>query len=433
MERLLRHYVRLLEEATARPEAGVWELELMEEGERRLILGEWSGREVEWGEERSVGELEESVRAENLAYVMYTSGSTGVPKGVMVSHGAVSNCLRWMREAFGVGEGDRVLQKATVSFDASVAEVFWPLVSGGAVVVGEPGLQRDVEELRRVVEEEGVTVLKVVPSQLRQLVEGGSLGGGRLRLVVSGGEELRGEEAGRVGVRVANVYGPTEATINATWHEWEEGERERVAIGRPVWNVRGYVLDEVLEPVPEGVVGELWLGGAGLARGYRGRPGQTGERFVPNPYGEEGSRMYRTGDLARWLPGGELEYVGRKDEQVKVRGYRVEPGEVEGVLMGHERVSRAVVVAREEEGLGKRLVAYVVPGGEAELGLGGEQVEEWRRGFETSLEEEVGDRTFDVSGWRSSYTGEPLGEEEMREWVERTVERVRSLGARRVL
>src|SRR5262249_8390197 len=140
-----------------------------------------------------------------------------------------------------------------------------------------------------------------------------------------------------------------------------------------------------------------------------------------------------TGDLARWLGSGELEYVGRKDEQVKVRGYRVEPGEVEAVLGGHERVRRAVVVAREEEGYGKRLGADGVPASGAGRGVGGGQVEEWRRVFETSLEEEVGDRTFDVSGWRSSYTGEPLGEEEMREWVERTVERVRSLGARRVL
>src|SRR6266496_3238588 len=273
MERLLRHYVRLLEEATARPEAGVWELELMEEGERRLILGEWSGREVEWGEERSVGELEESVRAENLAYVMYTSGSTGVPKGVMVSHGAVSNCLRWMREAFGGGEGDRVLQKATVSFDASVAEVFWPLVSGGAVVVGEPGLQRDVEELRRVVEEEGVTVLKVVPSQLRQPgrreaeaggerrggAEGrgggscGSEGGERVR--ADGGDDQR--DVARVGGGGEGEGGDREAGV----------ERARVRAGRGAG---------------------AGAGGSG-GRAVAGRSG-TGER-VPGEAGADGGEV----------------------------------------------------------------------------------------------------------------------------------------------
>src|SRR5215510_1575129 len=413
------------------------------DGETEAALAGVGTRVVRMGEEVVRGEREENpgvvLSGENVACLYYTSGSTGAPKGVVTTHRSMVRTFRGGGYV-ELGEGTRMVHLSPMGWDAATLEVWGPLSNGGSSVLYE-GRRVAVEEVCELVEGEGVTTLWLTSSLYNAVVEGGWLGKLRgVRELLVGGEALsvghvrRGLEE-LVGTELVNGYGPVESNVFASTHRVKElGEGARsVPIGRPVGNTQVYVVDGEQRLVPVGAVGELVIGGAGLARGYWGRGGQTGERFVPNPYGEPGSRMYRTGDLARWLGSGELEYVGRMDEQVKVRGYRVEPGEVEAVLGGHERVRRAVVVAREEEGYGKRLVAYVVPASEAERGLGAEQVEEWRRVFETSLEEEVGDRTFDVSGWRSSYTGEPLGEEEMREWVERTVERVRSLGARRVL
>ncbi|HEX8212567.1 MAG TPA: amino acid adenylation domain-containing protein [Longimicrobium sp.] len=302
----------------------------------------------------------------NLAYVIYTSGSTGMPKGVAVEHRAAVNHMRWMQDALPLGADDRVLQKTPFGFDASVWELFAPLLAGARLVLARPGGERDPEYLVRTVAEQGVTVLQVVPSLLGPLLAAGLRSCRGLRRLFSGGEPLPGELArtlaAELAAEVVNLYGPTEVCIDATWHRVTGAEEgEGIPIGRPVAGVRAYVLDAALRPVPTGVPGELYLGGAQVARGYLGRPGLTASRFVPDPYAAEpGARMYRTGDRVRWRAGGELDFLGRVDDQVKLRGFRIEPGEIEEALRAEPGVRDAVVVVREDTPGDRRLVAYVV-------------------------------------------------------------------------
>ncbi|MYX24502.1 non-ribosomal peptide synthetase, partial [Streptomyces sp. SID8380] len=296
------------------------------------------------------------------AYVLYTSGSTGRPKGVTVPHAGIANRLRWMQDHHRLGAGDRVLQKTPAGFDVSVWEFFWPLVTGATLVVVRPGGHQDPAHLADLIRRERVTTAHFVPSMLRAfLAEPTAPGCASLRRVVCSGEALPAPLAARFhevlpGCRLHNLYGPTEASVDVTAHEVGATPGGTVPIGRPVRNTRTYVLDARLRPVPPGVAGELYLAGVQLARGYLGRAALTAERFVADPYGPAGTRMYRTGDLARWTADGELEYLGRTDEQVKLRGFRVEPGEIEAALSTHEDVAHATVVLRED-----RLVAYVVP------------------------------------------------------------------------
>jgi amino acid adenylation domain-containing protein len=305
------------------------------------------------------------VHPDGLAYVMFTSGSTGRPKGVGVSHRAVVNRLVWMQEVFGLGSGERVVHKTPYSFDVSVWELFWPLLVGAGVVVAAPGGHRDAAYLVGVMGAEAVTTAHFVPSMLDVFLEEPGLGQrlGSLRRVVCSGEALGAELAGRClerlpGVGLENLYGPTEAAVDVSWHRCVAGEVV-VPIGGPVANTRLEVVDRRMERVPVGVPGELCIGGVQLARGYVGRPGLTAERFVPDPFGPPGGRLYRTGDLARWRPDGEIEYLGRWDDQVKVRGMRVELGEIEAALVAQPEVRNAAVVARDD-GTGSRLVGYVV-------------------------------------------------------------------------
>ncbi|MCA1634100.1 MAG: amino acid adenylation domain-containing protein, partial [Acidobacteria bacterium] len=322
--------------------------------------------------EQSGDALRLEMSAEHPAYVIYTSGSTGRPKGVVITHRAISNHMLWMSDEMPLDAEDRVLQKTPLSFDASVWEFYAPLLCGAQLVMAPPGAHRDSAALVRHMREESVTVVQVVPSMLRLLVEEEEIAECEsLRRVCVGGEALSAELVKRFRERVDaelyNLYGPTEATIDAS--SWRADGTERVTIGRPVSNVRMYVVDESLNPVPVGVAGELLIGGDGLARGYLNRPGLTAEKFTPNPFGEVGGgRLYRTGDLVRYLAGGELEYLGRIDHQVKVRGFRIELGEIESALEADERVRQAVVVARQEGGE-SRLVAYVVGEGAAANGL----------------------------------------------------------------
>ncbi|MEA2690884.1 MAG: hypothetical protein QOJ16_271, partial [Acidobacteriota bacterium] len=310
------------------------------------------------------------VGPEGLAYVIYTSGSTGRPKGVMMSHGAIANRLLWMAGTFPLAAADGVLQKTPYSFDASIWEIFLPLMTGARSIVAEPGSHQDVGSLLQAVAEREVTVLQLVPSLLAAFLEqeGVRPGCGSLRLLFCGGEAFPGElasrAAGRFDAGLCNLYGPTEAAIDATFHFCTPlEERGTVPIGRPLANVQVHLLDAWGEPVPPGLAGELYIGGAGLARGYAGRPELTAERFVPDPLGPApGGRLYRTGDLARLSPGGEVEFLGRVDRQVKVRGFRIELGEIETVLAQHPGVREALVASRPEpSGGGTRLVAYVVP------------------------------------------------------------------------
>ena len=342
----------------------------------------------DWGEISAQGEASNprsGVRANNAAYVIYTSGSTGQPKGVVVEHGGVVNHNVATARAFRLGAEDRVLQFSTINFDAAVEEMF-PAWSVGARVVLRPGgMLISGEELLELVEREQLTVLDLPTAYWHEWVYELALLGrplpDSLRLMVVGGDKASAEhlskwrEVAGCGVGWINTYGPTEGTIIASLYE-QEAEAEVPAtlpIGRPLANVRLYILDRQGEPVPVGVGGELCIAGVGVSRGYLNRAELTGERFCEDPYRPgmgSASRMYRTGDLARYRGDGNIEFLGRNDDQVKIRGFRVELGEIERTLKQHAGVRDAVVVAREEgRGRGKRLVAYVATsGGDGEKG-----------------------------------------------------------------
>lgn len=303
------------------------------------------------------------------AYVIYTSGSTGRPKGVVVTHRAIANRLRWMQEEFALRPGERVLHKTPIGFDVSVWELFWPLLSGATTVIAPPGAERDPARLTELVAASGAGTLHFVPSMLRALLDHVRDTGtaaawrGVTRLICSGealppGLVRRARD--ELGLDVVNLYGPTEAAVDVTvWRCSAGRDTATVPIGRPVANTRLHVLDADGAPVPVGVAGELHIAGVQLARGYLGRPELTAQRFVPDPFG--GGRMYRTGDLARWRADGALEYLGRIDHQVKIRGHRIEPEEVEAVLAAAPGVAAVAVRAVPSGPHDAALVAYVVP------------------------------------------------------------------------
>ncbi|MFE3206136.1 amino acid adenylation domain-containing protein [Embleya sp. NPDC059237] len=303
---------------------------------------------------------------DDVAYMIYTSGSTGRPKGVPNTHRGIVNRIAWMQDTYRLGPDDAVLQKTPASFDVSVWEFFWPLTAGARLVLARPGGHKDAGYLRDVIAEQGVTVTHFVPAMLTVfLAEEGVERCTTLRRVVCSGEELAPDNARAFRERLpncalANLYGPTEAAVDVT--AWEcAGPLATVPIGAPIHNTRVYVLDEAMRPAPLGTPGELYLGGVQVALGYHRRPGLTGERFVPDPFGAPGARLYRTGDLARWRPDGTLDFLGRIDGQVKLRGLRIELGEIEAALRARPEVDEAAVVVREDTPGDKRITAYVVP------------------------------------------------------------------------
>jgi amino acid adenylation domain-containing protein len=310
-----------------------------------------------WARE-SAADLDVSVSSTSLAYVIYTSGSTGRPKGVAIEHGALTNLLRSMQREPGLTSGDTLVAVTTLSFDIAALELFLPLMTGARLVIASREQVLDGNRMLKLLSQWQATVVQATPSGWRILIEAGWTGTPALK-VICGGEALPRDLANQLlaySNEVWNVYGPTETTIwsSATRLEKQEGP---VVVGPPIANTQFYVLDERLHPVPIGVAGELYIGGAGLARGYWHRPELTAEMFVPNPFGA--GRIYRTGDLARWQGSGHLELLGRTDFQVKVRGFRIELGEIESALASHPAVRDAVAVAIEVGPGDKRLAAWV--------------------------------------------------------------------------
>jgi amino acid adenylation domain-containing protein len=309
------------------------------------------------------------VHSGSLAYVIYTSGSTGKPKGVMIEHRSLVNRLVWMQKAYGLTSGDSVLQKTPFSFDVSVWEFFWPLITGARLVMARPEGHKDPNYLVDAINQHNITTLHFVPSMLQVFVD--QVDAARctsLARVIASGEALpaalvRKFQQRLPQVALHNLYGPTETTVDVTaWSCSPDPSLTSVPIGRPIDNTRAYILDEGGEPVPVGVSGELYIGGVGVARGYLNRPELTAERFLPDPFSTaDGGRMYRTGDLCRWRPDGAIDYLGRNDFQVKIRGFRIELGEIEARLAEQPNVREAVVIAREDATGDKRLVAYIVP------------------------------------------------------------------------
>jgi amino acid adenylation domain-containing protein len=320
----------------------------------------------EW--ENLAGESEHNptniTEAANLAYVIYTSGSTGRPKGVLLQHGGLCNLALEQIRAFKVQPGSRVLQFASLSFDASVWEIFMALTSGATLCLGERAKLSSGAELVEVLRERGVTVATLPPAIL-SVMPAPALPA--LQTLIAAGEKCSREilEKWSADRHFFNAYGPTESTVCATMTERTGNDSQEPPIGRPIANTQVYLLDAKLQPVPVGVTGELHIGGAGLARGYLNQPALTAEKFIPHPFSREaGARLYRTGDLARYLPDGQIEFIGRADEQVKLRGHRIELGEIEVALSQHRAVREAVIALREDEPGEKRLVAYLVLEGE---------------------------------------------------------------------
>ncbi|PMB15601.1 non-ribosomal peptide synthetase, partial [Fischerella thermalis CCMEE 5319] len=311
------------------------------------------------------------ITVDNLAYVIYTSGSTGKPKGAMNTHKGICNRLVWMQHTYQLTSQDAVLQKTPFSFDVSVWEFFWTLMSGACLVIAQPEGHKDTNYLVKLIAQQQVTTLHFVPSMLQVFLEAEGLEKCQsLVRVIASGEalpvQLQQRFFARLNAQLHNLYGPTEAAVDVTFWQCKKDDlsnQNTPPIGRPITNIQIYILDRYLNPVAVGVTGEVYIGGVGVGRGYLNRPDLTAEKFIPNPFSKdkEATRLYKTGDKARYLPNGDIEYLGRIDNQVKLRGLRIELGEIEAVISQYPAVRETVVVVRSDSVDAKHLVAYVVP------------------------------------------------------------------------
>ncbi|WP_424102173.1 non-ribosomal peptide synthase/polyketide synthase [Moorena producens] len=389
----------------------------------------------EWGaiEEYSQDNLEVGVDSNNLAYVIYTSGSTGKPKGVQIHHKALVNFIESMQQKPGLESRDIFLSVTTLSFDIAGLELYLPLITGARLVVISREIATDGMLLAQSLDNYKVTTMQSTPATWRLLLTAGWKGNKELK-ILCGGEALDltvAKELLKTSKQVWNLYGPTEATIwSAVALVDNKFSGSFVPIGFAINNTQIYILDGHLQPVPIGVSGELYIGGDGLARGYLNRRELTKQKFIPNPFNSKSERLYKTGDLARYLPDGNIEFLGRIDNQVKIRGFRIELGEIEAVLSTHPHIQQAAVIAREDIPGNKRLVAYVVCEQNnqsiVENPLQSSQIEQWQGIYNNIYSDavEIQQTSYNTLGWKSSYTGNQIPQEQMRQWVDSTVEKI---------
>ncbi|XXF74927.1 amino acid adenylation domain-containing protein [Myxococcaceae bacterium GXIMD 01537] len=413
---------------------------------------------VQWQAGRRAPNPEPGLTPDNAAYVIYTSGSTGRPKGVIVTHANATRLFTTTEPLFGFGPGDVWTLFHSAAFDFSVWELWGPLFYGGRLVVVPHWMTRSPEAFGDLLAREGVTVLNQTPSAFRALVRTPSIaesGGGRsLKWIIFGGEALDAatvrpwfERYSNADTRLINMYGITETTVHVTYYRVTEADLTSAAspIGRPIPDLDIHLLDEHGQPVPVGVPGEMFVGGAGVARGYLKRPELTAQRFIDDP-AAPGKRLYRSGDLAIRLQDGSYTYLGRIDDQVKIRGFRIELGEIQSVIAAHPAVADAYISTYERSADDRRIAAYIVPkAGAAEMllssgsgdGIGDTHVGEWKDLYDDLYARSAGetqlDPRFNIAGWNSSYSGAPLSAEAMKEWVDHTVRQLLDRAPPRVL
>ncbi|MEG4228485.1 amino acid adenylation domain-containing protein [Microcoleus sp. N9_B2] len=384
--------------------------------------------------------------AENLVYAIYTSGSTGKPKGVEIEHGSLLNLVFWHQREFGVSAGDRATQIAAIGFDACGWEI-WPyLAAGASIYFPEDEIRRDPERLQNWLVSKAITISFLPTPLAEKLLRLDWPQNTALRILLAGGEKLQQHPLKSHPFKLVNNYGPTENTVVTTSGYIPATEQIDIAptIGRPIANTQIYILDKYLQPVAIGVVGELYIGGNGLARGYLNRPDLTAQSFISNPFkANSGERIYKTGDLVRYRSDCNLEFLGRIDEQVKIRGFRIELGEIETVLTQHPAVQQTAATTSEDAEGNKRLIAYVALNAEYSVAretnqimqLQDEQVLQWQMLYNETYDRPAvdSDPTFNIVGWNSSYTNQPIPAEQVRDWANNQAAQILALQPRRVL
>ncbi len=395
--------------------------------------------------QQSTDNLSSGVKPNNLAYTIYTSGSTGKPKGVQIEHCSVVNLLNSVGQEPGLTNQDVILAVTTISFDIAVPDLYLPLILGARIVLVSREVATNAAQLSQILTTSGATFMQATPATWRMLLAAEWQGNKQLKIICTG-EALNRDLANRLLERansVWNMYGPTETTVWSTGYKVEAGN-SRIPIGRPIANTQIYLLDNLLQrqgdpikPVPIGMPGELYIGGLGIARGYLNRSELNDEKFVPDPFSQKpGARLYKTGDLVRYLPDGSIEFIGRIDHQVKIRGFRIELGEIEAVINQHPAVREVVVIARQDLSEDKRLVAYIVL--KPQIPINATDTDptwQWQKIWsETYSQLNAAEQsTFNISGWKNSYTGLLISDIEMHEYIEHTVKRILSLKPKHLL